>query len=182
MGLTLLLGGARSGKSALAVELGRRHEDRHRSPVAYVATAPAGAGDEDLDERIRHHRRERPSSWPTIEAETDLIPAMERAGDAMLIVDCLTLWVSNGLLATRSPEAIGAQATLDARFAAAREAPTVVVSNEVGLGVHPPTELGREYRDLLGRVNRAWAAEAGTTLFLAAGRAVPLVDPLTLLP
>jgi adenosyl cobinamide kinase/adenosyl cobinamide phosphate guanylyltransferase len=180
--LTLLLGGARSGKSALAVELGRRHQERHRSPVVYLATAPAGAGDEDLDERIRHHRGERPTSWATIESEIDLIPAMERADGATLILDCLTLWVSNVLLAARSSAAIQAQATLDARFAAAREEPTVVVSNEVGLGVHPPTELGREYRDLLGRVNRTWAAEADTTLFLAAGRAVPLVDPLTLLP
>jgi adenosyl cobinamide kinase/adenosyl cobinamide phosphate guanylyltransferase len=175
--LTFLLGGARSGKSSLAVELGQRHG----GPVTYVATAPTGR-DDDLDGRIWRHRDERPAAWTTIETEVDLLPALEHADGALVIVDCLTLWVSNLLLAGEPADGIEAAAATAASVSRERSAPTLVVSNEVGLGVHPPTELGRDYRDLLGRVNQTWAAAADTTLFLAAGRAVRLDDPWTLLP
>ena len=177
MSHTLLLGGARSGKSRLAVELGRRHD----GPVTYIATAPAGA-DDDLDERIDRHRQERPVAWTTTEVEIELGRALGGAGESFVIVDCLTLWVSNLLLAGVSSAAIEARATAAATVAAERPAPTVVVSNEVGLGVHPPTELGRTYQDLLGRVNQIWAAAADTTLLTVAGLAVRLTDPWTLLP
>jgi adenosylcobinamide kinase / adenosylcobinamide-phosphate guanylyltransferase len=173
--LTLLLGGARSGKSALAVELGRRHH----GAVTFVATSPA-ALDDDLSGRIARHRAERPG-WPTIEEPLDLAGALAAAGDDLAIVDCVTLWVSN-LMARGDRDAdVEALAASTAAAAAGRAAPTVVITNEVGLGVHPSTDLGRRYRDLLGRVNQCWAAAADNALLLVAGRAIRLTDPWTLL-
>ena len=173
--LTLLLGGARSGKSALAVEIGRRHP----GPVTFIATSPP-ALDGDMAGRIARHRAERPA-WPTIEEPVDLAAALTAAGGGLAIVDCLTLWVSNLLHRGDDDEAIAAVAAEVAAATTARPGPTVAISNEVGLGVHPTTELGRRYRDLLGRVNQRWAAVADPALLLVAGRAVPLADPWTLL-
>jgi adenosylcobinamide kinase / adenosylcobinamide-phosphate guanylyltransferase len=169
--LTLLLGGARSGKSALAVEMGRRHEGR----VVFLATA-APSVDADMDERIERHRAERPD-WPTIEEPLDLAAALDRCGDALVVVDCLTLWVSNLMNRGDSDAEIEAASTIAIASATNREGATVVVSNEVGLGVHPETTLGLRYRDLLGRVNNQWARAADRTLFLVAGRALRLDDP-----
>jgi adenosylcobinamide kinase / adenosylcobinamide-phosphate guanylyltransferase len=170
-GLTLLVGGARSGKSDLAVEIGRRHD----GAVTFIATARRF--DDDMSRRIERHQTERPA-WPTIEAPVELRRAViDVAADHLVIIDCLTLWVSNMMLEEWSDEAVDEYAVATAAVAAARTAHTVVVSNEVGLGIHPANELGRRYRDLLGRVNRVWAAAATQTLFLVAGRAVPLHDP-----
>lgn len=168
-GLTLLLGGARSGKSSLAVSIGRRH----RGPVTFVATLEPF--DDDLAGRVARHRDERPA-WPTIEAPLDLAGAM-RGAEGLAIVDCLTLWVNNLLHRGDPDDVIGVAAAEAAELAASREVPTVVVSNEVGLSVHPETELGRRYRDVLGRVNQTFAARADRTLLLVAGRAVRLDDP-----
>jgi adenosylcobinamide kinase / adenosylcobinamide-phosphate guanylyltransferase len=173
--LTLLLGGARSGKSALAVELGCRHT----GAVTFIATSPPD-DDDDLAVRIARHRDERPA-WPTIEEPVDLSGALAVAGDDMAIVDCLTLWVNNLVQRGDDDESVERLAADVACLAAARRAPTVVVSNEVGLGVHPATGLGRRYRDVLGRVNQRWAAVADRALLVVAGRAVPLADPWTLM-
>jgi adenosylcobinamide kinase/adenosylcobinamide-phosphate guanylyltransferase len=173
-GLTLLLGGARSGKSALAVELGRRHD----GGVTFIATSPPVDG--DLAERIARHRATRPA-WPTIEEPLDLAGTLERAGDDLAIVDCLTLWVNNLMHRGDSESAVEVLSAATAGIAAGRAAPTVVISNEVGLGVHPATELGRRYRDLLGRVNQQWAAAAQRAVLLVAGRAMALTDPWSLL-
>jgi adenosylcobinamide kinase / adenosylcobinamide-phosphate guanylyltransferase len=169
--ITFLVGGARSGKSALAVELGRRH----RGPVVFVATCPPL--DDDLAARIERHRQARPD-WPTIEEAVELASAVEKADrDALVIVDCLTVWVSNLMLrGDDEPEVTGAAAA----FAGAlldRKGPAVVVSNEVGSGVHPEGALGRRYRDLLGRANQIVAAAADTTLLVVAGRVLRLEDP-----
>lgn len=172
--LTLLVGGARSGKSALAVELGRRH----RGHVTFIATCPLL--DEELAARVARHRAERPD-WPTVEEPTELIRAIDHASDTLVIVDCLTLWVSNLMLRGDTDEHIVGEAAGVATAAAGRGAPTVIVSNEVGMGVHPETELGRRYRDLLGATNRLVAAEATATLLLVAGRAIRLDDPLAVL-
>lgn len=173
---TLLLGGARSGKSALAVELGMRAAASGRA-VAFVATGTAL--DDDMAARIARHRDERPA-WPTIEEPHDLAAAIGALpSDTMIIVDCLTLWVSNLMLRGDADDTVEAHAAEAAALAAARD--TVTVSNEVGLGLHPGNEVGRLYRDLLGRVNRTWAASVDRTLFLVAGRAVPLADPWDLL-
>ncbi|MET0145100.1 MAG: bifunctional adenosylcobinamide kinase/adenosylcobinamide-phosphate guanylyltransferase [Ilumatobacteraceae bacterium] len=169
--LTLLLGGARSGKSALAVEMGRRHA----GSVTFVATAPVL--DHDLAGRIDRHRAERPA-WPTVEEPYDLAGALDGiAVDDLVVVDCLTLWVSNLMARGDEDAAILADGEATAEAAARRVGPTVVVSNEVGLGVHPETPLGLRYRDVLGLVNQAWAARAATTLFLVAGRAIVLDEP-----
>lgn len=177
--ITFLLGGVRSGKSALAVELGRRHEGQGGA-VTFVATAPRIDGDDDFGARIDAHRANRPS-WPTVEATLDVVGALAAAGDALVIVDCVTLWVNNLLHRGDDDTAVAAAVTALAERAAARTAPTVVVSNEVGLGVHPASDVGRRYRDVLGHANRLVAARATTTLFLVAGRAVRLDDPWRLL-
>lgn len=175
--LTLLLGGARSGKSSLAVTLGKRHAGR----VVYVATATAG--DDEMAERIARHRTERPSTWTTIEEPIDLTGALRRAAaeDTMMIVDCLTLWVTNLLMQGCSDADIDSMT--DAAAATAADAPgwTVAISNEVGLGIVPETPLGRRFRDVLGRANQAWATAADRSLLLVAGRAVALTDPLDVL-
>jgi adenosyl cobinamide kinase/adenosyl cobinamide phosphate guanylyltransferase len=172
--LTLLLGGARSGKSALAVELGRRHD----GPVTFLATCPPL--DADLADRIARHRAERPE-WPTIEEGCDVAGALSRCGDDLVILDCLTLWVSNLMHRGDDDAAIEGMAASTAELAVSRTGPTVAISNEVGLGVHPETPLGRRYRDLLGRVNQIWATRADHALLLVAGKAVRLTEPLQLL-
>jgi adenosylcobinamide kinase / adenosylcobinamide-phosphate guanylyltransferase len=172
--LTLLLGGARSGKSALAVELGRRHD----GGVTFVATSPPIDG--DLAARIARHRAERPA-WPTIEEPLDVAGALEAGGDDLVILDCLTLWVNNLVERGDSDADVEVLSAATAGMAAGRAAPTVVITNEVGLGIHPATALGRRYRDLLGRVNQQWAAAAERALLLVAGRAVVLADPWALL-
>jgi adenosyl cobinamide kinase/adenosyl cobinamide phosphate guanylyltransferase len=175
-GYALLIGGARSGKSRLAVELASASE---RS-VVYVATA--GAGGADRVGRIDRHRAERPPEWATVEEPIDLTGVLSRvASDAFVVVDCLTLWVANLVFAHRSDHQILAAAANVASALAARGAPSVVVTNEVGLGVHPDTDLGRRYRDLLGGVNRVVAADAWRSLLMVAGRALRLDDPHELL-
>ena len=164
--VTLLIGGARSGKSSLAVEIGRRHH----GDVMFVATAEPF--DDDMRERIAQHRLDRPD-WPTIEAPLDLGAAISGAPeDDLLLVDCLTVWVGNELhhrgRIDPSPVAVAL---------GERVGPSVVITNEVGLGVHPETELGRRYRDDLGRVNQAIAVIATTTLLMVAGKAIRLNDP-----
>jgi adenosylcobinamide kinase/adenosylcobinamide-phosphate guanylyltransferase len=169
--LTLLIGGARSGKSTLAVELGRRHD----GDVVFVATAEAF--DDDMRARIDAHRDERPD-WPTIEAPIDLSAAVSSApSTALLIVDCITVWVGNLFEHVSSAERRTQSYTELIQALTARTGPTVVVSNEVGLGLHPETSLGREYRDELGRLNQQIAGAADRSLLLVAGRAVSLSDP-----
>jgi adenosyl cobinamide kinase/adenosyl cobinamide phosphate guanylyltransferase len=170
--LILLVGGARSGKSSLAVEWGRRQD----GPVTTIATAPSDGV--DMAERIERHRRERPSTWTTIEETVDLAGAL-RSADGAIIVDCLTLWTSNLMWLGRSDDEIDDLAVGAAAIAA--DGNVVAITNEVGSGVHPETELGRRYRDVLGRVNQRWASAADTTLLLVAGRAMPLSDPWTIL-
>lgn len=167
MGMTLLLGGARSGKSTLAVRIACAWEE----PVAFVATA--AAGDADMAARIARHREERPAAWACVEEPLDLGGALERERDAAVVVDCLTVWIAN-LLERRSAAETIAEAERVAVLAAARERPTVVVSNEVGLGVHPATRAGREFRDVLGRVNATWAAAADDVRLLVAGMELEL--------
>lgn len=177
--LTVLLGGARSGKSALAVTLGRRHEAAGGT-VVFVATAPQIEGDADWTARVDRHRAERPA-WPLVEEPIDLTAAVAATDDDVLvIVDCLTLWVSNLMYRGDQVDDIAAAAVDLAGTIGRRRGPTIVVSNEVGFGIHPETALGRQYRDTLGTVNRIVASAADTTLLLVAGRAVRLDDPTAL--
>jgi adenosyl cobinamide kinase/adenosyl cobinamide phosphate guanylyltransferase len=166
--LVVVLGGARSGKSALAVELGRRWS----GPVTFVATAEAR--DEEMRDRIARHRRERPSGWGLVEEPRVLVslPAWRR--DELVVLDCLTLWVSNLIEAGRAENEILREAHALAAVIEGRRSHTVVVSNEVGLGIVPATPLGRHFRDLLGTVNRIFTERADEVLFVVAGRALRL--------
>ena len=168
MPIVLLIGGARSGKSQLALRLAAEQP----SPVVFVATAEAG--DAEMAERIAQHQAERPASWQTIEEPLRLRETIEGiASDSCLVVDCLTLWTANALAEFGQAEA-EAQAAAAARAASARQGLTVIVTNEVGLGIVPDNALGRTYRDLLGYVNAIWADAADRVLLLVAGRALPL--------
>ena len=170
--LTLILGGARSGKSAYAQRLAAERGDT----VLYVATAQAG--DEEMAARIAAHRAERPAHWQTLEAARQLGSAIRvAAGDASIIlIDCLTLLASNVIAPL--PEPVGAAAAesalgaeVDKLLAAYAEstAEWIVISNEVGLGLVPPYPLGRVYRDALGRANQRLAGVADEVLFMVAG-------------
>jgi adenosylcobinamide kinase / adenosylcobinamide-phosphate guanylyltransferase len=169
MGITLLVGGARSGKSARALRLALEWEGQ----VVFVAT---GEGrDPEMADRIARHQLERPASWRTVEAPLELVRAFDSIPSrAFVILDCLTLWVANALEAGWSDEDVERAAAAVATIAAAREQPTVVVTNEVGLGLVPQTQLGRTYRDLLGRVNAVFAAEAEQAYLMVAGRTLEL--------
>lgn len=169
MPLLMLIGGARSGKSSLALVLAGAQGE----PVVFVATATAG--DADMAARIARHRDERPQEWETIEEPIDLAGALAAASaQACVVVDCLTLWVANLMEAGLDAPEVALRSAEAARIAAARPGWTIAVSNEVGLGVVPATPLGREYRDLLGRVNAAWAAVADDMLLVVAGRTLRL--------
>ena len=170
MSLVLLIGGARAGKSALALELA----SSWKGEVTFLATAEGR--DNEMAERIARHREQRPADWTTLEEPLELRAALESlADDAFVILDCLTLWLANRLEHGDAEEDVLAEAGRVARVAAARAAPVVAVTNEVGLGVVPATPLGRVYRDLLGEVNRTFARCADTAFLVVAGRALPLV-------
>src|SRR5262245_45119564 len=172
MGMTLLLGGAASGKSRSAAALAGR------TGLSVTVIATAEALDDEMAARIGRHRRERPDGWSVIEEPLDLIGAVERSHGAT-IVDCLTLWVSNLLGADLGDEEIADRAAAAAKACAARPAPTVVISNEVGSGIVPMNPLARQYRDLLGRVNATFADEADVVALMVAGRAMRLSTTLT---
>jgi adenosylcobinamide kinase/adenosylcobinamide-phosphate guanylyltransferase len=159
------LGGARSGKSRFAERL---VEDAARWGT-YCATAEAG--DAEMAERIAAHRARRGPFWRTVEVPLALASALAAAvPEGPVLVDCLTLWLSNLLLAGRQPDAETGVLCQALREAAG---PVVLVANEVGMGLVPETPLGRHFRDAAGRLNQEIAALADRVVFIAAG--LPLV-------
>ena len=176
--LTLILGGARSGKSdyaeSLAAQLGRR--------VLYVATAEAR--DDEMAARIAAHRQNRPADWRTLEAPRRVGAALASLAEPpeVVLLDCLTLLVSNIILQLESePQELieaAVAAEIDEIIAARQRlaVPMIVVSNEVGLGLVPPYALGRVYRDALGRANQRLATQADRVLFMVAGLPVVVKD------
>ena len=169
MTLVVLLGGARSGKSGLAVELA----GVTGCAVTFVATGEAR--DAEMAARIELHRSSRPSRWTTVEEPVELARAVHDVDPARtLLVDCLSLWVANLLERGETANDIERDAASVAAVAAGRPGRTIAVSNEVGLGIVPATPLGRVYRDVLGRVNAAWVSAAGEAFFVVAGRALRL--------
>ena len=169
MSLLLLIGGARSGKSRLAADIASEWS----GPVAVIATGEAR--DDEMAERIRMHRAKRPQAWATIEEPVDLEAALRSApGEALIVVDCLTLWVSNLIEKGLGDDDIEAGASSAAAFAATRGGDTVVVTNEVGSGIVPTNALARRYRDLLGNVNSIWAEHSDRSALVVAGQILPL--------
>lgn len=164
--ITLVLGGARSGKSAYAEGL------TTALPPPWLYCATAEALDAEMRERIAHHQKRRGDGWRTVEAPLDIAPVLE-AADGPIIVDCLTLWLTNIMLAGRDAEA--ETATLLSAAKACR-APVAFVSNEVGLGIVPDNALAREFRDRAGRLNQAVAGIASRVVFMAAGLPMVLKD------
>lgn len=170
MALTLLLGGARSGKSRLAGALMASGS----GPVTLIATA--GGGDQEMRDRILEHQRSRPAHWAVVEERIDLEGALNQVEEGhRVIVDCLTLWVSNLVGLGLDDAEIRVRGHVAAEVAAARQSATVVVSNEVGSGIVPVNELARRYRDLLGRVNAMWAEVAEHVYLTVAGGVVPVL-------
>ena len=164
--VTLVLGGQRSGKSALAERLIEAH-----GPGIYLATAEAG--DPEMAERIRRHRERRGEDWTTVEEPLELTRALGRHGDRAVLVDCLTLWLAN-LMAAGSDIDAETRALTGALAGLAQ--PVVLVSGEVGQGVIPPTPLGRRFADEAGALNQAVARAADRVVFVAAGLATVLKD------
>lgn len=168
----LVLGGARSGKSRYAVEQAAQSGSR----VAFLATARALDG--DMAARIARHRAERPARWPTLEEPHDLVGACRRAATAhdLVLVDCVTLWVANLMDRGDDDAAVLAAAEDVAKLQRERVVSLLIVSNEVGEGVHPSTALGRRFRDLLGSVNQRLAAAADRVTLMVAGLPVTVKD------
>jgi adenosyl cobinamide kinase/adenosyl cobinamide phosphate guanylyltransferase len=154
MTLVVLVGGARSGKSTLAVE----RATAEGAPVTFIATGEAG--DDEMAARIARHQEERPAEWRTLEEPLDVHGAVASVPPSdTVIVDCLSLWVANGG---------------DGAVLAPRSGLTIAVTNEVGLGIVPENALARAYRDDLGRVNASWVDAADEAYFVVAGRMLTL--------
>ncbi len=168
--LTLVLGGARSGKSRYAESLVRRLQP----PWLYIATAEAL--DAEMRERIADHALRRGDGWTTVESPIDLASAIATHSSAGIpvLVDCLTLWLSNIMLAGKP---IPAECNRLCSTLSAAKGPLVVVSNEVGLGIVPESRLGRDFRDVQGRLNAEVAALADHVVFMAAGLPLILKQP-----
>lgn len=182
MTVTLLIGGARSGKSTI----GQRLAAADGGPVTVVVTADssfvdAGLGDTEMADRIRAHRADRPESWTTTEAPVDLPHALAVAGPTVLI-DCVTLWLSNLMLAGADDAELRIAFDELAVACAAREGTTIIVANEVGSGVVPMETLSRRFRDAHGRLNQRLATVADRAFLVVAGRLLELSHPARHLP
>lgn len=162
--VTLILGGARSGKS-------RQGESLIAAlPPPWIYVATAEAWDAEMRARIAEHRARRDTRWQTVEAPLDLPGALQAARDAPVLVDCLTLWLTNLMLGEQD---VGAATESLLESLATRRAATVLVGNEVGLGIVPEHRLGRDFRDQAGLLHQRIAARADRVLFMVAG--LPMV-------
>ncbi len=169
--MIFLTGGARSGKTAVAASL----ISDGSWPVTLVATGQAS--DDEMAERIERHRAERPGSWHVVEEPLDLGSVIRKVDpNHGMIIDCLTLWVSN-LLERETDAAILSMSEESAELAATRPGKTVVVTNEVGSGLVPMHEVGRRFRDLQGKINQMWSKRSEEAYMVVAGRLLPLKAP-----
>ena len=170
----LILGGVRSGKSRLALRLAAAMPRGSRG--AFLATAQALDG--DMEARIARHRAERPAGWATLEEPYDVVAACESLEGRVdvVVLDCVTLWVANLLLRGDVETSILAAADALAGYFAERRFSLIIVSNEVGAGLHPPTEVGLQFRDALGGVNQRIAAAADRVRYMVAGLPMVIKD------
>jgi len=167
--VTLVLGGARSGKSRYAESL------IAALPPPWIYVATAEAGDEEMAARIKAHRARRGAYWRTVETPTDIAAALSAREKAPILIDCLTLWLSNLLLAEANIEAEIARLE---RALAAPGAAVVLVANEVGAGIVPEHPLGRRFRDWQGILNQRIAARADRVVLMVAGLPVAVKQEL----
>ena len=167
----LILGGVRSGKSRQALLLATASPSGRRT--GFLATARAD--DRDMARRIARHQADRPTGWCTVEEPYEIAEACRRLTDRvdLIVLDCLTLWVSNLLLRGDLPDDVLAATDALAKLVSERRVSIIIVSNEVGSGVHPPTEIGVRFQDTLGGVNQRLAAAADRVTLMVAG--VPLL-------
>ncbi len=171
--VTFILGGCRSGKSSLALRTAEAAEAEQR---IFIATAVPF--DAEMQDRVRRHQAERGAGWKTLEVPLALPEALtehSREG-RVILVDCLTLWVSNLLLERADPAVVESRIAELARAVKACAGPVILVSNEVGLGVVPDSQLGRQFRDLAGMANQSMAAGADEVIMTVAGIPV-LIKP-----
>ena len=167
--LTFVIGGARSGKSRYAEGLIAALPPPWQPPWAYIATA--AVGDEEMATRIAAHRARRGADWKTVEAPSDLAAALAACGTTPILVDCLTLWLSNLMI---SEADIDQEVQKLEKALADVAAPVVVVANEVGFGIVPSFPLGRRFRDQQGILNQRIAARADRVVLMVAGLPVPI--------
>ncbi|MCS7252932.1 MAG: bifunctional adenosylcobinamide kinase/adenosylcobinamide-phosphate guanylyltransferase [Armatimonadota bacterium] len=162
--ITLLLGGARSGKSRFAVELAKGN-----ARVAFIATA--ARTDDEMERRIEMHRRSRPKEWLTIEEPICVSEWIDEHGDEfeVVVIDCITLWLTNLIAAEADDDAILCAVERLLKACKERRCNTIIVSNEVGMGIVPATPIGRRFRDLLGEANQKLASGADCVYWLCAG-------------
>ncbi len=165
MPFTLLIGGARSGKTRLAERLAQAAGGR----VIMIATAEAG--DDEMATRIRRHQEDRPGEWGLVEESLDLCGAISSAADTdTLVIDCLTLWAANRY---DDPD-LEDDAVRAAGILAVRAGTGIVITNEVGSGIVPDNVMARNYRDRLGRINGVFAANASVSYLVVAGKVIKL--------
>jgi adenosylcobinamide kinase / adenosylcobinamide-phosphate guanylyltransferase len=168
--LTCILGGVKSGKSSYAVELGRQVFGK----VAFLATAQAL--DQEMKQRIERHKQDRPGTWITWEEPLAIAKVVAANADQVnfIIIDCLTLWLTNLLGQGKTEPEIMVLVDEMLTTIASSQADVAIVSNELGLGIVPQAQLAREFRDISGRVNQKIAAVASSVIFMVAGLPLPL--------
>jgi len=162
--IILVLGGARSGKSTYALELAKRYKK-----VGFIATCQGL--DKEMERRILKHRSVRPKNWKTFEEPKELAVLLKKMGNGFdcIIIDCLTLLVSNLILSGCSEKEVLNKSTAILRQLRNKKAKILLVSNEVGLGIVPASKLGRDFRDIAGKVNQIFANDADSVVFMVSG-------------
>ncbi len=163
--ITFILGGARSGKSSYALKMAQK---RHKK-VAFIATCEPK--DLEMKKRIAAHKNFRPKNWQTFEEPKDIYGLLKSIGDKfeLIILDCLTLWVSNLLLKGLNEEKLIDEIQRILDLLKKIKAKSVIVSNEVGLGIVPGNKLSRDFRDITGKINQIVAKKAEEVIFMASG-------------
>ena len=174
MAFTFLLGGAKSGKSNLALQIAKYHVNNYGMSVKFIATAVAK--DEEMLAKIIRHQQERPQAFTTVEESVDLADVLRRSKDEFVIIDCITLWVFNLLERDLKDSDVLDIAKEVAMIARESSFEAVIISNEVGSGIVPADQYTRKYRDLLGNVNQIMASSARKSYFVIAGKLLPLLD------
>ncbi len=168
--ITFILGGARSGKSSYALELAEKYKQ-----VAFIATCKAL--DKEMEQRIKLHQKSRPKHWQTLEEDKDIIFALKKAGTKFdcIIIDCLTLLISNLILSGCSQEVIKDKINKSILHLTKLKGRVIIVSNEVGLGIVPNSKLGRDFRDIAGKINQIVAKNSTEVFFMLSGIPVKVI-------